>query len=239
MEAEWELRAAEPRNESPSGERLARPPDQPKCNGLELRHAWPKDAPTAARLLYATLGSMADYLFGTDNAFQTQDILRHLFARDANRFSYHFATVAEGAGRVCGLLIAYPARTMQRLRLTTARQILAVCGLWGLTRFIWRSLPLARMKEAEHGQYFVDAVAVLPEMRGQGIGTRLLRHAEAQAVALGLHACALTVEINNERACRLYMRLGYRVVEAIHIPTLAHRLGYGGLYRMVKPLNGA
>ncbi len=232
-------RPAEPRRESPSSERPAGSTSLSTCNGLRLRHARPEDAPLAARLLYATLGPMADYLLGTDDATQAQDILRRLFARDANRFSYQFATVAEGAGGICGLLIAYPYYTMQKLGLTTARQILRVCGVWGLTRFIWRSMPLIGIEEAEPGQYFLDAVAVLSTMRGRGIGTRLLRHAEAQAVALGLHACALTVEINNERACRLYMRLGYRVVEAIHIPTLARRLGYGGLYRMVKPLNVA
>ncbi|GEM_PF-190609 len=239
MEMNRKPRPTEPRQESPSSERPADPTSLPTCGGLKLRHARPEDAPLAAQLLYATLGPMADYLLGNDSATEAQDILGRLFAQDANRFSYQFASVAEGTTDVCGLLIAYPYTTMQQIRLTTARHILRVCGVWGLTRFIWRSIPLIGIKEAEPGQYFIDAVAVLATMRGRGIGTRLLRHAEAQAIALGRRACSLTVEINNERASRLYMRLGYRVVEAIHIPTLARRLGYSGLYRMVKPLNVA
>jgi len=69
-------RPAEPRRESPSSERPAGSTSLSTCNGLRLRHARPEDAPLAARLLYATLGPMADYLLGTDDATQAQDILR-------------------------------------------------------------------------------------------------------------------------------------------------------------------
>lgn len=56
---------------------------------------------------------------------------------------------------------------------------------------------------------YVHALSVDPEAQGQGIGTRLLRHAEQVARAEGLVRIALGVEDANPRARALYERLGY------------------------------
>jgi len=53
------------------------------------------------------------------------------------------------------------------------------------------------------------AVRVLPCLQGQGIATRLVAAAEQALRARGFRAAALTVEIDNPRARRLYERLGY------------------------------
>lgn len=55
----------------------------------------------------------------------------------------------------------------------------------------------------------VHDLAVLPDWRGQGIGRRLLRAAEAIARARG--CCKLTLEVreDNPAALALYSRLGY------------------------------
>ncbi|MGY2046548.1 GNAT family N-acetyltransferase [Methylobacterium sp. JK268] len=56
-------------------------------------------------------------------------------------------------------------------------------------------------------------LALLPDWRGRGFGTRLLRDAMAEAAACGLPV-RLTVAADNGRARRLYARLGFREVAA-------------------------
>lgn len=56
----------------------------------------------------------------------------------------------------------------------------------------------------------VHDLAVLPDYRGKGIGTSLLKAAERKARELG--CCKLTLEVisNNEKARALYHRCGFR-----------------------------
>jgi GNAT superfamily N-acetyltransferase len=49
-----------------------------------------------------------------------------------------------------------------------------------------------------------------PEMQSQGIGTRLINTAEAMIADRGYDQVGLGVELTNQRAQRLYERLGYR-----------------------------
>jgi ribosomal protein S18 acetylase RimI-like enzyme len=56
----------------------------------------------------------------------------------------------------------------------------------------------------------IQDVFVLSELRGRGIGTRLSRAAEELAGARGYAAISISSSVTNERALRLYRRLGYR-----------------------------
>jgi ribosomal protein S18 acetylase RimI-like enzyme len=55
-------------------------------------------------------------------------------------------------------------------------------------------------------------MALLPEHRDAGIGTAILRQLQAEAQAAG-QPMTLFVELNNPGAKRLYLRLGFAVVE--------------------------
>jgi GNAT superfamily N-acetyltransferase len=66
-------------------------------------------------------------------------------------------------------------------------------GLWGRTAYDW---------------LFVELLFVPEALRGQGVGTELMRRAEAEAVARGCHSAWLdTFEF---QARGFYERLGYR-----------------------------
>jgi len=57
----------------------------------------------------------------------------------------------------------------------------------------------------------INNVAVLPPLRGKGIGSALLRRAIAEAQQLGARRATLEVRASNEAARRLYERLGFFV----------------------------
>ncbi len=57
----------------------------------------------------------------------------------------------------------------------------------------------------------VLGVALLPALRGQGIGTRLITRTLEAARAYGLTRVELTVRENNRRAMALYRRFGFEI----------------------------
>lgn len=74
--------------------------------------------------------------------------------------------------------------------------------------------PVGRLWLADEGQdrRLVD-ISLIESVRGQGLGTALLRQVMAKARRDGL-GVSLSVLADNIGAQRLYLRLGFRVVEA-------------------------
>jgi GNAT superfamily N-acetyltransferase len=74
--------------------------------------------------------------------------------------------------------------------------------------------PLAELEALAPDALYINAVAVLPEARGRGLGTRLMRHAEVLAREAGRPRTSLIVNDDNAGARQLYQRLGYRDIAA-------------------------
>lgn len=58
---------------------------------------------------------------------------------------------------------------------------------------------------------WIYSLAVLPDQRGNGIGSRLLRHAEARLAELGCIKVNLQIVEGNEAAVGFYERHGFQV----------------------------
>lgn len=199
-----------------------------------VRPATPDDAPAGAGLIHLPMGQVADYLFGFDDPALARSVLMRLFAQRDNRFSYQFADVAETAGEVTGLMLGYPEHVLQHVKLSMFRQLSAIYGWRRMLRFLRRSLPLAKLIEARPHEFYIFTLAVRPEYRGHGIGSRLLRRAETRARLAGMTACSLGVEVDNAAARHLYEGFGYQIVDTVRVPRLEARIGYPGFHRMTK-----
>jgi len=203
---------------------------------LVIRPARPCDTGPAVSLLHLAMGRLGDFFFGNGDPSRTLDILERLIARENNRFSYNFSFLAEKAGQVIGLLLAYPAGVISRLELSTGKHLFPILGLNGLLSLALRSLPLVGCREAERGEYYISALSVLPRFQGQGVGRRLMHFAEQEAVRQDMHKCSLIVSLENLNARRLYQRSGYQVVKTTLFSRWLSRSGESGYYRMVKSL---
>jgi ribosomal protein S18 acetylase RimI-like enzyme len=83
---------------------------------------------------------------------------------------------------------------------------------------------------AEPDHLWIENVAVAPECQGQGLGRRLLRHAEALATAAGLAELRLLTNGAFAANIALYRALGYRI-------TSEEPWGDGVVVFMAKPID--
>ena len=60
---------------------------------------------------------------------------------------------------------------------------------------------------------YLDDLSVTKQYRNIGIGTKLIRNAEAYAKDINIHEICFHVEKSNTEAFRLYRRLGYEIYE--------------------------
>lgn len=199
-----------------------------------IKIATPRLAPVASALIYLTMGKMADYLFGSDDAQTAQGLLMRLFQRKSNRFSYQFTKVVTLSGNVSGLVVAYSGRVMKSLELPTAFNLIRVSGVRTFFRFVKRAFPLFGVKEVENDEYFISNISIKPDSRGQGLGKFLLTGTEQTARERGFNKISLTVDVENTRALSLYERIGFNVIDTVKISSLYKRIGYNGFHRMVK-----
>lgn len=67
--------------------------------------------------------------------------------------------------------------------------------------------------EEEEEYLYLDDLSVTKQYRNNGIGTKLIRNAEAYANEINIHNIYFHVEKSNTSAFRLYERLGYEIYE--------------------------
>jgi len=197
---------------------------------LEIRAAGPADASFAAPMICLSLHELADHLFQL-NTEVIEAMIAKLFVRNAGRFGYKHAFVAECENEPVGLMIACRGDKVNRLNLETIPHLIAVLGLAKAIGFVYRAVTLPGGREAEDDEFFIGNLGVIPPMQGRSLGTQMLGYAERLACESNLQKCSLIVGWNNANARRLYERIGYQVVETVRDKN--ETLGY---YRMVKVL---
>jgi len=197
---------------------------------LEIRAAGPADASFAAPMICLSLHELADHLFQL-NMEIIEAMIAKLFVRNAGRFGYKHAFVAECENEPVGLMIACRGDKVNRLNLETIPHLIAVLGLAKAIGFVYRAVTLPGGREAEDDEFFIGNLGVIPPMQGRSLGTQMLGYAERLACENNLQKCSLIVGWNNANGRLLYERIGYQVVETVRDKN--ETLGY---YRMVKVL---
>jgi ribosomal protein S18 acetylase RimI-like enzyme len=74
-------------------------------------------------------------------------------------------------------------------------------------------VPLQELENRAPGTWYVNVLAVLPQYRGQGLGTALLSLADETGRALAKRGMSVIVSDANRGARRLYERCGYRAMD--------------------------
>jgi ribosomal protein S18 acetylase RimI-like enzyme len=60
-------------------------------------------------------------------------------------------------------------------------------------------------------------MAVAPDQQGKGIGKKLLTHAANAMVSKGITEMRIPTQLENDAACAVYRKLGYKIVETTYL----------------------
>ncbi|MEO1094844.1 MAG: GNAT family N-acetyltransferase [Cyanobacteria bacterium J06638_28] len=192
-----------------------------------FRAATVADCPTAARLMQIAADGVCDYIWSLQQPeFPTLtplEIGARCYAEGEGNFSYRHCTMAVSRNtrdeeRTQGMMMAFaiPPTSPSTTSLENKSELASLA-----------TDVLAPYAMEQPNSWYICALAVFPEHRGQGIGTQLLSLATTQARSRGLPLLSLLCFEQNVGALSLYQRHGFQVVDrAAVIPhPLIHHTG--------------
>lgn len=118
-------------------------------------------------------------------------------SRETGNFSYRNAWLAEIDGEVGACLLGYATDAEPGPIDPDTPPIL---------------VPLLELEALAPGSWYLNVLATYEAFRGKGLGSALLAHAEAVAVAAGHDTISLIAAETHQDALRLYTTKGYREV---------------------------
>lgn len=121
-------------------------------------------------------------------------------------YSYENTLIAEVDGERVGIMISYDGALYSTLRVKTFSNVgdALKCDFSNMA------------DEAKAGEYYLDTLAVSPDMRRKGIGRALLTAAMERGRKTGIEKATLLVSPKNPPALRLYSSLGFKPTRMVH-----------------------
>ena len=139
------------------------------------------------------------------------NIIAAAFVRPDHDLSYQNVTFAERDNVTVGMVSGY---TAEQHRRSSRQPLKQAVGRWNLRARIVMVLfaPLMRIIDSiADGDFYLQAIAVDKELRGDGVGSVLMDFFEEQARANGATRISLDVSSRNEGARRFYERRGMTI----------------------------
>lgn len=133
-----------------------------------------------------------------------------MYASEEGDYSYRNCCLAEVSGRRAGMLLSFPVHARDP---ADAALPPPFDGTDVFAPYKYLEAP---------DTWYICGVAVLPDYRGRGIGTKLMQVAGQQARDHGYDRLSLVVFEENASALRIYQQLGYQVVD--RAPIVPHPL---------------
>lgn len=193
---------------------------------VELRSATIDDIPSLAPLVAMAVDGLFDALYqGAILGVPTVKIIERRLHRTGTTKSYENCWVAAHQKKIVGGLNAYP---IDAEAADPPNPLLPPDRHYLVEPFKHLHAP---------GSFYLNTMAVIPEYRGHGVGTKLLSFARSHAQESGLRELSLIIFEQNTRAAALYDRFGFKVVK--RRPAIAHELmrySSGNLLLMTCPI---
>ena len=185
---------------------------------IRIRPATPADADVVAALITMTPGGLPDLV---DDLPAARRLARAAFRTGGSGFGFDRTLVAEVDGAVAGQIIRFAgSQWNRRIQARTGLVLLRAAGLRFGRRVVREGLRHARASvPIAWDTLYVISLAVVPQRRGQGIGSALLRRVVEEALEARLRSVSLDVAALNERAIRLYESEGFVTVAEERAPS--------------------
>jgi len=142
---------------------------------------------------------------------KTYEIIADAFVKINNEYSYQNVSMIEYQGKIVGMVSGYTYAEKKRFKKRILYQfpegaklrilMFSVIGMV-LSRFLG-----PRGKE----DYYLQAITVSSQMRGKGLGQRLMEHSGEIAIKKGAKTISLDVSSKNRKAINSYNKFGMQI----------------------------
>lgn len=160
---------------------------------ITIRQATIDDAPFVTLVMMEAVG-----LKLMEEGKEPENRLIEICRRTDTLYTYRNCVIAECEGKMIGGLISYVGKGYHEVKMHT----------FGLLDDFLPFDYKAMDDEARDGEYYLDSIAVIPEMRGRGIARRLIEYGVEIAAANNLLP-VLACDPENRNAYKLYTSIGF------------------------------
>lgn len=168
-------------------------------------------AKDSAQLLLAAMEDLIYFYIGVNDKQKAINFLEEQFKSETSLYSYKNSFVAIIDEKVVGVLVGYDGGVHQKLQQNLIESLRKDYNFNDTLN-----------PESEEGEFYIDAISVNPQYRGQKIGSQLISFAENDALKNQFKKIGLLVDEENPAAKRLYSRLGYNFTHTVNLDTHAY-----------------
>ena len=204
-------------------------------NQVTFRAATGADIDRILEIVNAVPGEEAVALMGSERlALQYDEGLVRL---DPIPTKSRVTVLAQNGDRIIGVLQYQYGDAPHHSRVDVLRLLLKVLGPVRLARrftAIWSRTTVDIDIPAD--SFHLTNLHVEAAAAGQGVGTKLLEWAQAEAVRIGARNMSLTTIPTNVGGLRLYERFGFRTTKTVNSPSYERHTGIPGRVYLEKEL---
>jgi ribosomal protein S18 acetylase RimI-like enzyme len=142
---------------------------------------------------------------------KTYEIIADAFVKSNNEFSFENVNMIEYKSKIVGMVAGYTSAEKEGFKKNILSQFpggerLRIMMFSVVGKVLSRFLG-PRGKE----DYYLQSIAVSSQMRGKGLGQRLMRHSGEIAIKKGSKTLSLDVSSKNENAISSYKKFGMEI----------------------------
>ena len=179
---------------------------------MEIRTATPNDNGDISQLMYSSGIELYDFIFKTSDKTAI-DFIQYEFLSGQGFCGYNNVTVAITDQRVIATGCFFDGKIFNQLVWGTVKNIFSFYGPFKAFSILARSRHTSSvMRTPRKTEIYLSNFGVDPNLRGSGIGSKMIEHQRNIATENGYNTLSLDVADNNPRAESLYTRLGFKVV---------------------------
>ena len=198
--------------------------------------AKPDDSDVAWKLIYDTDPDLFDYYFNNDTDLM-ESCLSDWWRRPEGWFSHSSCTAALYNGSLVGIEIGFSREEFQKHTRPTFYYAKKTMNRAAFEHFsdAFRNYMPYLFPFIPGDAYYVQSLAARTELRGQGVGHKLLNTAFKRAKEKGLKSCQLDV-LSDSVAVNFFRKMGMEVLAVTRMPYLEKEYGISAHYRMRKEI---
>lgn len=166
-----------------------------------IRKAKRSDSESIANYLMLAMEQLLYEFICKEDYDVAYNLLLHFVSKKNNQYSYLNCIVAEIDNKVAGVVNYYDGEKLIELREPILDYVRA-----------YFNKGFDPENETQAGEYYIDTLAVDPNMQGKGIGTKLLQYLIDEYTVKQQKIVGLLVDKENPEARKLYLRMGFKSV---------------------------